>query len=123
MRQTCFALLLLLSANAAFAQAKPGDLVFAFYQKAEAYFAATVVEEDPANKGQWRVIFEDGDSAVVAPTQLKTVDVKEGLEVFARWKDGKFYQGKVAKVVGRAVWIEYKDGDKGWASMGNIAVK
>lgn len=105
------------------ADAKVGDSVFAFFQAGEAYFAATVVEEVAADKGQFRVVFEDGDTALVAQSQMKTFEVKAGANVFARWKNGKFYEGKIAKVVGRAVFIEYKDGDKGWASIGNIATK
>jgi hypothetical protein len=100
-----------------------GKSVFAFYKSSEAYFAATVVEEDKDNKGMYRVVFEDGDTALVAATEIRPLDVKVGTKVFARWNHGKYYPGKVEKLVGRALYIHYDDGDKGWASMGTIAVK
>ncbi len=102
---------------------KIGQSVLAYYKAGEVYFAATVVEEDKDNKGMFRVVFEDGDTAVVTPEQIRPLEIKEGTKVFARWKNGRFYPGKVAKIVGRALYIHYDDGDKDWASMGNIAVK
>ncbi len=102
---------------------KIGESVFAFYQSGEAYFAATVVEEDVGSKGVYRVVFDDGDVGLVAAVQMRPLEIKEGLKVLARWKDKKYYAGTVAKIVGRAVYVHYDDGEKGWASIATIAVK
>ena len=42
--------------------------------------------------------------------------------MIALWTDGKRYRGKVAKVVGRAFYIHYEDGDKGWVPWGWISM-
>lgn len=68
-------------------------------------------------------MFEDGDTAVVDKSKVRSNDIKVGSKVIARWTDGEYYNGTVAKVVGRAFYIHYDDGDKGWAAFSWIAVR
>jgi hypothetical protein len=97
-----------------------GDSVLAYHAQSKAYFMGTAVEKA---EGGYLIVFEDGDSATVPAGKIRKNDVKVGSAVIARWKDGMYYPGKVAKVVGRAYYIHYDDGDKGWAPSGWIAVK
>src|SRR5207244_2224262 len=81
-----------------------GDTVLAFYSSANAYFLGTAVEKTDDG---YRIVFEDGDTAVVPEGKIRKNDIKVGTAVIAKFKDGKYYQGKVAKVVGRAFYIHY----------------
>jgi hypothetical protein len=118
--------LLFVFALAAFAASdahavKEGDSVLAYWAKVEHHFVGTAVQAD--GKAGWLVVFEDGDSAVIPTAQIRPNDIKVGTKVKARWKDGKFYSGTVGKIVGRALFINYDDGDTGWAPWSWIAVK
>jgi hypothetical protein len=97
-----------------------GDTVLAFYEAANAYFIGTAVEKTDDG---FRIVFEDGDTAVVPAGKIRKNDIKVGTAVIAKFKDGKYYPGKVGKVVGRAFYIHYDDGDKGWAPWSWISVK
>ena len=97
-----------------------GDTVLAFFEPANAYFIGTAVEKAD---GGFRIVFEDGDTAIVPAGKIRKKDIKVGTAVIAKWTDGKYYPGKVAKVVGRAFYIHYDDGDKGWAPWSWVGVK
>ncbi len=96
-----------------------GETVLAYWVPAKAYFIGTAVEKAA---GGYLIVFEDGDRAVVPEDKIRKYDIKVGTPVIARWTDGKRYRGKIAKVVGRAFYIHYDDGDKGWAPWGWISV-
>jgi hypothetical protein len=96
-----------------------GDTVLAYWEPAKAYFIGTAVEKAD---GGYLVVFEDGDRAVVPEAKIRKYDLKVGSPVIALWTDGMRYRGKVAKVVGRAFYIHYDDGDKGWAPWAWISV-
>jgi len=96
-----------------------GDTVLAYWEQGKAYFIGTAVEKAD---GGYRIVFEDGDRAVVPEAKIRKYDIKVGTKVIALWTDGKRYRGKVAKVVGRAFYIHYDDGDKGWAPRSWISV-
>lgn len=100
--------------------AEVGETVLAYWQQGNAYFIATLVEKTAAGN---MVVFEDGDTAVVADAKLRKYDLKADSPVIARWSDGNYYKGKIGKVVGRAFYIHYDDGDKGWAPAAWIAVE
>jgi hypothetical protein len=97
-----------------------GDTVLAYWAPAKAYFIGTAVEKA---EGGYLIVFEDGDSGVVPAGKIRKYDIKVGTKVMALWTDGKRYPGKVAKVVGRAFYIHYDDGDKGWAPWSWISVE
>ena len=97
-----------------------GDTVLAYWKPGDAYFVGTAVEKKGTG---FLIVFEDGDTAVVPAAKIRKYDLKVGSAVIARWSDGKYYKGKIAKVVGRAFYIHYDDGDKGWAPRSWIAVK
>lgn len=111
---------LMIVAPAAAPAVDVGDSVLAYWAPANAYFIGTAVEKAD---GGYRIVFEDGDTAVVPEDKIRKNDVKVGSAVIARWSDGKYYPGKIAKVVGRAFYVHYDDGDKGWAPVGWISVK
>jgi hypothetical protein len=97
-----------------------GDTVFAWWEPNQAYFVGTLVEEEG---NRWHVVFEDGDNTWVSPGQIQPVNVRVGSQVFARWQDGKYYPGEVRRIVGRALYVEYDDGDEGWTSWSGIVIK
>lgn len=97
-----------------------GDTVLAYWKEGDAYFIGTAVEK---MGGGFLIVFEDGDTAVVDKSKVRSNDIKVGSKVIARWTDGEYYNGTVAKVVGRAFYIHYDDGDKGWAPFSWIAVR
>jgi len=112
------------SAMVASAQTAPapvvGDSVLAYWQPNDAYFVATLVEK--SDRGNF-VVFEDGATATLPDSKIRRNEIKVGTVVMARWSDGKFYPGKVGRIVGRALYIHFDDGDKGWAPWAWVAVK
>ena len=110
--------LLLLTAFQVEWDPKVGDTVLAWWEGNEIYFVATVVEEEGARS---LVVYEDGDQAWVNSNQIKPMDLGPGSRVMAKWSDGKFYPGRIERIVGRALFIQYNDGDSGWTSWAGIA--
>ncbi len=103
---------------------KIGETVLAYWEPSKLYFIGTLATVDNSVKGGgYLVIFEDGDQAVVPTSLIKPMDLKEGNKILAMWKDKKFYPGVINKIVGRALFIHFDDGDKGWTSWSGIAVK
>ncbi len=101
-----------------------GDSVLAYWEKAGAYFIGTVIALDTSVAGGgFRIVFEDGDEGVVAAGLVRGVALGPGTKVMARWSDGQFYPGTVARVVGRAFFVRFDDGDEGWVAASGIAVK
>ncbi|MBI4979397.1 MAG: hypothetical protein HZC28_18110 [Spirochaetes bacterium] len=99
-----------------------GDEVMGYWEPAKLYYVGTVVEIDNTIKGSgYRIVFADNDSAVIPSVRVRPFNLAAGTAVLARWSDGKMYQGKIAKVVGRAYFIHFDDGDKGWVSSAGIA--
>ena len=94
--------------------------MLAWWAPGDAYFVGTVAEKQA---GGYFIVFEDGDTTVVPEGKIRKNDIKVGTAVIARWSDGQYYPGRVAKIVGRALYIHYDDGDKGWAPWSWIAVK
>ncbi len=97
-----------------------GETVLAFWEPDNAYFLGTVVETTNAG---FVIVFEDGDMVTLPKAKIRKYDLQVGSAVVARWNDGNYYKGKIAKVVGRTFYIHYDDGDKGWAPWSWIAVK
>lgn len=116
----CLATLLLFSSSVTAAEFEVGDTVLAHWQIGDAYFVGTIVEEQGPS---FLVVFEDGDTAMVRKDRVRENDIKSGSKVVAKWKDGEYYRATVAKIVGRALYIHYDDGTKGWAPWGWIAAK
>ena len=103
---------------------KTGESVLAYWEATKLYYVGTIATVDNTIKGGGcLVIFEDGDQAIIPSSLIKPIDVREGKQVLAMWKDKKFYPGVINKIVGRALFIYFDDGDKGWTSWAGIAVK
>jgi hypothetical protein len=101
-----------------------GAMCLAYWEPNDYYFVGTVVEDSSeTGGGGYRVIFADGDQAVVPAALVKRLDIGVGSKVYAMWSDKRFYSGTVARIVGGALFIEFDDGDKGWTSWAGIAVK
>jgi hypothetical protein len=97
---------------------EPGLTVLAPW--GEGLFLGTVVAEA---EGGYHVVFEDGDEAVVPLDRMRKAELAVGSRVFARWRDGRHYPGTIARIVGRAFYVHFDDGDRGWAAWSEIAVK
>ena len=117
---TLIAALFLVASPIAAADFEVGDSVLAHWEQGDAYFVGTIVED---KKSEFLIVFEDGDTAPVAKTRVRKNNIKAGSKVIAKWKDGEYYRAKVARIVGRALYIHYDDGTKGWAPWSWIAVK
>ena len=103
------------------AEVELGAVVLAHWEPADAYFVGTVVEE--RSGGLLQVVFEDGDVAVIDRARVKPNRLKPHSQVFARWRDGRYYPGRIERIVGRALKIDYDDGDGRWVPWSAIAVK
>jgi hypothetical protein len=112
--------LFMLGTPAMAAEVQIGDTVLAYWEMGDAYFVGTAVEKKGSG---FLIVFEDGDTAVVDKAKVRSNDIKVGSKVIARWKDDQYYNAKVAKIVGRALYVHYEDGDRGWAPWSWIAVK
>jgi hypothetical protein len=120
------ALVLTLAAGTVQAQAalRPGDMCLAFWEETGFYYAGTFIGEDTTAKGDgFLVVFADGEQGVIPRDKVKPLTIKVGSAVQALWTDREFYPGKVAKIVGGALYIEFDDGDKGWTSWAGIAIE
>lgn len=115
-----FASLVTVAAPAVAEEVRVGDTVLAYWARGGAYFVGTAVEESGPG---YLIVFEDGDTSVVSKTKIRKNDIKVGSRVVSRWKDGEYYEARVAKIVGRALYVHYEDGDKGWVPWSCIAVK
>ena len=109
-----------LCASAVAEEAAVGDTVLAYWKPGDAYFVGTAVEKKDTG---FLIVFEDGDTVVVPAEKIRKYNLKVGTAVLARFSDGEFYRGTIARVVGRACYIHYDDGDKGWVPLSGIAVK
>ena len=52
-----------------------------------------------------------GDTTVVDDSRIRKNDLRVGSNVLARWSNGKHYPGRIARIVGRALYIHFDDGD------------
>ncbi len=113
--------LTLLSA-AAFAEI--GDSVVAYWQDDGMYYFGTAVEYDDTVKGgAFLIIFEDGSQSLVPSALIVDFWLEIGTKVYARWGSGGMYPGRVANIVGNAVYVHFDDGDVGWTSLAGIALE
>lgn len=115
----CVCALMIVASPAARA-VEVGDKVLAYWAPAKAYFIGTAVKKETDG---YRVVFADGDQGVIPAEKIRKYDLKVGSAVTARYTDGKFYPGKIAKVVGQAFYIHFDDGDKGWTAESGIVVR
>ena len=99
---------------------KVGDWVLAHWASADAYFVGTAAEE---REEGFVVVFEDGDINVVDRARVRRNELGRGSRVFARWSDRRYYPGRIEKIVGRALYINYDDGDRRWVPWSGIAVR
>ena len=115
---------LILFSVPAFADIEIGDLVLAYWQDDGMYYYGTAVEYDKNVKGgAYLIIYEDGSEALVPSALVVDFWIEVGTKVYGRWGGGGMYPGKVAKIVGNAVYVHFDDGDKGWTSLGGIALE
>lgn len=97
-----------------------GDVVLAQPEGQDLYYVGTVVGLLDTGCS---IVFEDGDREVVPTDKVRALDVGVGSRVMARWKGEDFYPGRVTKIVGRALHIQFDDGDHAWVPWCWIAVK
>ena len=106
------------------AQVEVGQTVWAYWEETSGYYPGVAVQADSTIKGGgFLVVFFDGDSAVVPGVRVRPFSVKVGTKVFAKWTDGKYYPGKVAKMTGLGVFIKFDDGDELWTTIAALALE
>ena len=113
---SCLALFVLLAAaTAATAQekAKAGDVVWAEW-KPNAWYHGKIAKIDGKD---FHIAFDDGDKATVDASKIaldrapKKDLVKVDTRVLAKFKQTRFYPGKIAKIDGDRYDIQFDDGD------------
>ena len=97
-----------------------GDSVLARWPGTDTYFVGTAVEKDGSD---FRIVFEDGDIGVVSRSEVFRNDIAVGRRVCARWKNGSYYPGTVARIVGVALYVHHAAGDERWVPFSGVAVK
>jgi hypothetical protein len=108
-------LVLLVAATAATAQekAKAGDVVWAEW-KPNAWFHGKIAKVDGKD---FHIAFDDGGKAVVTASKIaldqapKKDMVKVDTRVLAKFKQTRFYPGKITKIDGDRYDIKFDDGD------------
>jgi hypothetical protein len=70
------------------------------------------------------VAYLDGDEADVDLADVRHGAIGLELPVSVNFKGkGNYYPGAVKERVGQAVYVVYEDGDRGWATMGQVRVR
>ena len=101
---------------------KAGDWVLAPWAGTGLDFVGTVAtERDEGEK--YLIVFEDGDVGVVDGARVRENTLGVDSRVFARWRDGRYYPGRIKEKKGRALYIDYDDGDGRWVPWAAIAVR
>ena len=98
--------------------------MLAYWQDDGMYYFGTPVEYDNTVKGgAFLIIFEDGSQSLVPSALIVDFWLEIGTKVYARWGSGGMYPGRVANIVGNAVYVHFDDGDVGWTSLAGIALE
>jgi hypothetical protein len=70
------------------------------------------------NEDKIVVHFLDGPERMLTPELIKRFELKTGTAVACRWKAGQaYFPGKITKIEGDRVHIDYDDGDKEWTTV------
>jgi len=105
---------------------KPGDIVFAEWEK-NGWYHGTVGEE--CGNGRFMILFDDGDTKccttyVIVPDVIPPkTSVLPGKAVLAQWSDGKYYPGTVSVTNEDIYNINFDDGDKGKVTLNQIRLR
>ena len=97
-----------------------GEIVFAYWEAAGAYYLGTVVN---STGNSYHIVFADGDQGNIPADKIKKANLAPGLKVHAMWTDKSFYPGTIQQVTGMAAYIHFDDDDKGWTSFAGIVMK
>lgn len=98
-----------------------GSAVLANYQRAGWFYPAILAES--RDDGQVHVIYADGDSEWLAPSDVRPDTLESGTAVEARPRDGVVRQGAIARRVGHATELLLPDGEKLWVALANVRVR
>lgn len=80
------------------------------------WYPATVVSAD---EGIYTVAFDDGDSASLTDSQIRSIEWNVGTAVECNWQSGgSYYPGTIMKKNGDAIHVSYDDGDEEDTSIG-----
>ena len=64
------------------------------------------------------VAYLDGDESDVPTASLRAGCIGPGLPIQANWKGkGRYYNAVVDRRLGQALFLNYADGDRGWATI------
>jgi hypothetical protein len=101
-----------------------GQSVLAFWKFNGLYYVGTVVhQEKRADSIVYHVVFEDGDSGIIPSRKVHPLSLGTGSRVLAKGYDKRMHPGIIKKIVGRAIYIHFDDGNRGWTTWSGIAVK
>ncbi len=101
-----------------------GQSVLAFWKFNGLYYVGTIVHRDMTAKGiVYHIVFEDGDLGIVPSHKVHSLSLGIGSKVLAKRDNGGISPGIIEKITGRALFIRFDDGDRGWAAWSGIAVR
>lgn len=96
------------------------DRVLANWSHDTYWYPATIRDIDGERT---YVRFDDGDKEWTTCDNLTKLDIEPGDKVFCRWKGGQYYfPGRVGRMDGEKIYVEYDDGDKEWTTISYIRV-
>ena len=100
---------------------KLGDEVLAPWAQDGFLYPAVLVELDGQSA---HVAYLDGDEAEVDASTLRRGVIGPGLHVNVSWKGRRvYYNGVIRKRIAQAIYLDYEDGDHGWATLSQCRVR
>jgi len=98
-----------------------GDEIMAPWTNDGFLYPAILVAID-GEKGH--VAYLDGDEADVWLAALRHGALGPGMQVNVNWKgQRRYYDGVIRQRIGQAVFVDYADGDRGWATVAQCRVR
>jgi hypothetical protein len=101
-------------------QWKVGDRVLADWTHDEYWYPATIrsIEGERVY-----IYFDDGAKEWSTSERLLPIDIELGDYVYCRWKGGPYYYpGRIARMQGEKIYVQYDDGDKEWTTISYVRV-
>ncbi len=88
---------------------RPGSRVLGQWSNGKWYPA----QVDTVRRDGYRLVFDDGDTAVVDASRIHPFVWRVGSRVECKWQgNNKYYFGRIAAMKGNHLFIKYDDGDK-----------
>lgn len=116
LRKSIFAFLIVILSAAALAQSSEKVLA----RWSDGWYVGTIIQKIG---DRYKVIFDDGDEAVVPQAGIRPIDWSAGTRLQCNFKGGgRYFWGRIVQKSGSRVVIDYDDGDKEATVIGRCRV-